>query len=160
MYLPPPRPRKGRAVYGGLIFLMVLGGFLLQSRWMQGVRERKDSNLVPQGMADKIGRWMLEKRGMDPNVLRAGDPGVERIDCETCLGTGEIFGEAGGRSICPICQGVGFRMIRRFDAAEKICPNCAGMGRTESLETGEVGVCPRCGGRGLVRSPPAPADWN
>lgn len=138
---------------------MVLGGFVLQSRWMQGVREKKDASILPQSMADKVGRWMLEKRGLDPGMLRTDAPGVEKILCETCMGSGETIGET-GRSICPICQGVGFRMIRRFDAAEKICPNCAGMGRAESPETGAVDVCPRCNGRGLVRTSLAPADGN
>lgn len=142
---------------------MVLGGIVLQSRWMQGVREKKDVSILPQSMADKVSRWMLEKKGLDPTTLLPDAPGVEKIHCETCMGSGQVSGDTGERTICPVCQGVGFRMIRRFDAADKICPNCAGMGRTELQATGLVGVCPRCDGRGLVHSrgaAPVPAAGN
>lgn len=148
----PRRPKRGKAIYGGLLIAMILGGFALQSRWMKHVQDQKDVSILSPGLADKVSRWMLEKKGMDPGALRFDEPGVEKINCETCLGTGKVMGAEGGPVICPICQGVGFHMIRRFDAADRICPNCAGMGRTERLDTGAVGVCPRCDGRGLIHS--------
>lgn len=148
----PRRPPRNRAVYGGLILAMVLGGFALQSRWMKEVQEKKDIDILPQSLADKVSRWMLEKKGIDPGTLQAGEPGIKKIHCETCLGTGKILGEDGGAAICPVCQGVGFHMIRRFDEADKICPNCAGMGRALLADRSAVGVCPRCDGRGLIHS--------
>jgi DnaJ-class molecular chaperone len=54
--------------------------------------------------------------------------------------------------MCPICLGLGFHMIKRFDASDRICPLCAGMGRVALPDTGVIGTCPRCEGRGLVRS--------
>ncbi|HAL92072.1 MAG TPA: hypothetical protein DCM68_03505 [Verrucomicrobia bacterium] len=142
----------GKSVYASLIFLFVVLGFVLQFNWMQGVKEKKAEEFAPQGLADKISRWMLQKRGLDPDMLSEGQPGVDKINCAICMGTGRVLGQPGEKAICPICQGVGFRMIRRFDAADRICPFCSGMGRVELPDTGVVGTCPRCDGRGLVRS--------
>lgn len=146
-----------------VITLLVIGGGILQFDWMQRARRAAGSeDLISNPVADKIGRWMLEKRGLGPggggDVLGglAEAPGVERIICETCMGTGEAPAVDGMPGICPVCQGVGFRMIRRFDAADRLCPLCAGMGRVELPDTGVVDTCPRCGGRGLVRSQPEP----
>jgi hypothetical protein len=154
--------RRGASknVYGLLIVAMVLVAFVLQYHWMQRVRELGADGIAPNTFAEKLSRWMLHKRGVsldDPAVL--GQIGTERIPCETCGQTGTLFSEAGAPVPCPICLGVGFRMIRRFDAADYICPACAGMGRVEMPDTGVVDTCPRCGGRGLVQSTAVvPAD--
>lgn len=143
-----------------VITLLVIGGGILQFNWMQRARRAAGSeDLISNPVADKIGRWMLEKRGLGPGAASsfgggAEAPGIERIICETCMGTGEAPPAGGAPGICPICQGVGFRMIRRFDAADRLCPLCAGMGRVELPDTGVVDTCPRCAGRGLVRSQP------
>lgn len=139
--------------------LLVVAGFFLQLNWMQQARKRSAPEMgMPGGFADKLGRWMLMKRGVDP-AAATGVPGVETIECEYCLGTGHILSPSGQKMICPVCQGVGSRLIRRLDEYDRICPLCAGMGRTELPDTGEIGTCPRCGGRGLIRSqvPDAPA---
>ena len=155
-----PRRSKSRTVYVVVIALLVIGGAILQFDWMQRARQAAGSgDIVSNPLAEKLGRWMLDKRGLSgPGAV--GDlqaPGVEKIMCETCLGTGEAPGADGRPGICPICQGVGFRMIRRFDSADRLCPLCAGMGRVEMPDTGEVANCPRCDGRGLVRAASAAA---
>lgn len=153
------RMRRGASknVYGLLIVAMVVIAFVLQYNWMQQIRQTGAEGIAPNTLAEKLSRWMLQKRGIatdDPAVY--GQVGTERVLCETCMGTGAILPESGAPIPCAICQGVGFRMIRRFDAADRICPACAGMGRVEMPDTGIVGTCPRCDGRGLVQSTAAP----
>lgn len=146
-----PQP-KGKGVYVGLMVLVVVAGFFLQLNWMHRIRERDLSEMAPNSMASKLGRWMLRQKGVESDAsLRA--PGVETIECENCQGTGGILSKEGSREICPICQGVGSRLIRYLDSSDYICPNCVGMGRAEDPDTHVVGPCPRCGGRGLIRNP-------
>ena len=143
-------------MYGVLILILVVGGGLLQFHWMQNARK---ANTVPDAFAEKLARWMMLKKGLTPEEagLDSGVPGAEKLPCQNCLETGSVLADGGGREICPVCLGVGFHLIRRLDSADRICPNCAGMGRTQKPGTGEYGTCPRCDGRGLVR-PPAAAE--
>lgn len=155
-----PRKTKGRLVYGIVIVLLIIGGAFLQFHWMQSAREAaRSGEIISNPVAEWIGRWMLEKRGLGagPGGMPIA-PGVERVDCPACLGTGKTPAVGGAPGICAICQGVGFRMIRRFEAAEKLCPLCAGMGRVERPDTGQLDTCPRCGGRGLVQTGISAAD--
>jgi hypothetical protein len=149
-----PRRPKGKRVYGLLVALLVVGGGILQYQWMQRVRQAGADDVVPPAFAEQIGRWMLAGKGLAPDggAISPNTAGAEKIICEHCMGSGSALSDLGERSICPICQGVGFHMIRRFDPADRICPFCSGMGRVELPDTGEVGTCPRCDGRGLVRS--------
>jgi hypothetical protein len=147
------RRRNRSGVYGGLIFVFVTVAFILQFQWMQRVRRSGQTDIVPESFASAIRSWMLRRSGIAPEEY---DPsleqfGIERRDCATCMTSGTVTGPDGQAGICPVCLGVGFRMIRRFDAADDLCPACAGMGRVELPDTGEVGVCPRCTGRGLIR---------
>ena len=144
------RQSKGKGVYFALMFLLVMVGFILQLNWMRGIREQEASEVDSHILSSKLGQWMLRQRGVGGEA--AAPAGVETVECGACQGTGQILGEGGKQEICPICQGAGMRLIRRFDAAERICPACGGMGRGESLDTGEVVTCPRCGGRGFIRS--------
>jgi hypothetical protein len=150
----PRRSKGGKRVYGALILLLVLGGGLLQFQWMQHIRETGKTDMVPNVLAEKLSRWMMQKSGipLEDSALSSDAQGIEKIVCETCMGTGRVLSGPGEKEICPICLGVGFHMVRRFDPADRICPLCAGMGRVERPDTGEVAVCPRCNGRGLVRS--------
>lgn len=143
---------RGKGIYGGVIFLLVLVGFILQFQWMDRMKESGSTDVVPQAFAEKLKVWMLRKKGMEPDTLSTEAKAAEEIPCRTCMGSGTILTPEGERLICPICLGVGFHMVRRFDPADHLCPLCAGMGRVEWPDTGEVGTCPRCGGRGLVRS--------
>ena len=147
-----PIEPKGKRVYGVLIVILIIGGGILQFNWMQKVRETGAADVMPQPLAEKLSQWMMAKMGIPREGGAAGEPGVEKIVCESCMGTGAALSAEGQKSMCPVCQGVGFRMIRRLDPADRICPHCAGMGRTE-LPGGGVGTCPRCDGRGLVRRP-------
>ena len=143
----------GKTIYGGVIFLLVLVGFVLQFHWMNSVQESGMSEeVVPQAFAEKLKIWMLRKKGIEPDTLSTEAKSAEQIPCETCMGFGTILTPQGQREICPICLGVGFHMVRRFDPAEKICPACAGMGRVKMTDTGAGATCPRCGGRGLIRT--------
>ena len=137
-------------MYGVLILILVVGGGLMQFHWMQTARK---ANTVPDAFAEKLARWMMLKKGLSPEEvgLETGAPGVEKLPCQNCLETGSVLADGGGREICPVCLGVGFHLIRRLDSAERICPNCAGMGRALQPDTGKYGTCPRCDGRGLVR---------
>ena len=147
------RRKPARRVYGLVIAVMVMTAIVLQYRWMSNVRATGAEGIVPNTLAEKLGQWMLMRRGIsleDPRM--AGQPGVEQIQCDTCMASGELFGEDGQKVMCPVCLGVGFRMVRRFEAGDRICPLCAGMGRVEMFDTGEIGTCPRCEGRGLVSS--------
>ena len=137
--------------------LVVVAGFFLQLNWMQRIRQRDLSEVAPNSMASKLGQWMLRQKGVESDAsLRA--PGIETIECENCQGTGSILSEEGFQGVCPICQGVGSRLVRRLDSSEYVCPACVGMGRVELPDTGEVGTCPRCGGRGLIRNPAETED--
>ena len=145
-----PRRAKGKRVYGTVILLLVLGGGYLQFQWMDKAHK---PDVVPNVLAEKVGRWMMQKRGISPHdeTLTSSVAATERVPCETCMGSGKALA-SGGKEICPICLGVGFHTIRRFDSTDRICPYCAGMGRAAMPDTGEVGSCPRCQGRGLVQT--------
>lgn len=143
-----PQP-KGKAPVVAVIGLVVIVGFFLQLNWMQSAKRNVD--IPANGFADRLGRWMLKQKGVETGPV-AGAPGVETLECDRCFGTGGILSADGQkREICPICLGVGSRLIRRLDSNDDLCPACGGMGRWESPDTGAVDTCPRCQGRGLVR---------
>lgn len=142
-----PAPRS-KSITVALMFVLVIAGFFLQLNWMQ--RAKRNAEIPENGFADKLGQWMLQQKGGGDAVV-AGEPGVETIECDRCLGTGGILSADGKRDICPICLGVGSRLIRRLHPDDYRCPACGGMGRMVLPDTGEVGTCPRCGGRGLIR---------
>ncbi len=145
---------KGRNVYVALMVVVVVAGFFLQLDWIRRMREQNSANIAPNALADKLGQWMLETKGVEAGGAAAA-PGVETIECGNCLGTGSVLSEDGRREMCPICMGVGSRLIRRLDPADKQCPACGGMGRVKWPDTGKVDTCPRCQGRGLIRRPAA-----
>lgn len=151
-------PRRGKGTYSFLILILVVVGATLQWNWMKQVRQDKTDVIVTDGFAGKLSRWMLARRGIhldDPVNWTETD--AERILCESCGGMGRSLREDGTIGPCPICQGVGFRMIRRFSPDENLCPFCVGMGRAVLPDTGEIATCPRCDGRGLVHTTP-PVD--
>ena len=150
-----PRRTKGKNVFGVLILLLVLAG-VWQYQWMKRIRQKGAKDVVPPVFAEQLSRWMLHKKGLDPEPVSLEVLGAEKIDCGACMGSGRSLAGGGENEICPICQGVGFHMIRRFDSADRICPACGGMGRVEMPDTGAVDTCPRCDGRGLIRNPPRP----
>lgn len=149
-----PQPR-GKRIYGIVILLLVVGGAYLQFKWMQQARKNSAEAIMQPAFAEKLQQWMLMKKGLAPGDSMAGGSAAEQIPCETCLGTGTFVPDTGVPTMCPICLGVGFHMIRRMDPGDRICPLCAGMGRVQRPDTGEVDTCPRCSGRGLVHSPAA-----
>ena len=154
----PPRPLtpfggkapapKGKSVTVALMFVLVVAGFFLQLNWMQ--RAKQNADIPANSFADKLGQWMLKQKGVSPGG-ETGAPGVESIECDRCFGTGGVLSPEGQRNICPICLGVGSRLIRRIHPDDYKCPACGGMGRMVLPDTGEVGTCPRCQGRGLIR---------
>ena len=145
----PARNNKGR--YGLILVLFVVAGFVLQFHWMQEAKKNASTDTLPPGFSKKISQWMLQKKGIALEDAGLDSADAEKIVCETCLGSGFHAASGDEKEMCPICQGVGFRMIRRIDAADRKCPACGGMGRVEFFDTGKVGTCPRCDGRGLVR---------
>jgi DnaJ-class molecular chaperone len=48
-------------------------------------------------------------------------------------------------------------MVRQFDAADRLCPACAGMGRVDLMDGSGAVTCPRCEGRGMIQSQAAAA---
>lgn len=139
-------------MFGGLIALLVVVGFILQYQWMKRARQEGAADIAPNTLAEKISHWMLEQKEPEAeSAVREAD-GTEKIFCEACLGTGTVLSGGDAKEICPICQGVGYHMVRRFDPADRICPACGGMGRLAMPDTGAVETCPRCTGRGLIRS--------
>jgi len=151
------RRSRGKTVYSGVIFLLVVVGFFMQFHWMNQVRESGNTDSVVSGeFASRLRDWMLRKKGLPSDTLSTEAQSAEKIPCETCMGSGTFLSPDGEREICPICLGVGFHMIRRFDPEERLCPFCSGMGRAFSLDTGEAETCPRCKGRGLILSHRSP----
>jgi len=114
------------------------------------MQETGSTDIVPQVFAKKLEQYMLRKRGLPPDTLSTEAKAAEKVPCRYCMEGGTIITPEGERAICPICQGVGYRMIRRFDPTDRLCPLCAGMGRVESPETGIIATCVRCNGRGLI----------
>lgn len=161
----PARPRsvfggkapapKGKNVTVALMFVLVIAGFFLQLNWMQ--RAKQNAEIPPDGFAAKLGQWMLNQKGAGESAA-TGAPGVENIECDRCFGTGGVLSPEGKREACPICMGVGSRLIRRLDPADYKCPACGGMGRMVLPDSGVVGTCPRCEGRGLIRRGGGTAD--
>jgi len=135
-----------------VIFLLVIIGFILQFQWMDRMKESGATDTVSPVFAEKLSHWMMLKKGLDPNMLSTDAQQAEKIACGNCMGGGTLLTPQGEREICPFCQGVGFRMVRRFDPADRICPFCLGMGRAVNPDTGEVETCLRCDGRGLIVS--------
>ena len=151
-----PQP-KGKGPVVAVIGLLVILGFFLQLNWMQRARENTD--IPANSFADKLGQWMLQQKGAEPVAGGGtGAPGVESIECDRCFGTGGVLSPDSKREICPICVGVGSRLIRRLDPNDVKCPACGGMGRMVLPDTGEVGTCPRCQGRGLIQRGGGTAD--
>ena len=151
-----PQP-KGKGPVVAVIGLLVILGFFLQLNWMQRARENTD--IPANSFADKLGQWMLQQKGAEPVAGGgSGAPGVESIECDRCFGTGGVLSPDSKREICPICLGVGSRLIRRLDPNDVKCPACGGMGRMVLPDTGEVGTCPRCQGRGLIQRGGGTAD--
>ena len=151
-----PAP-KGKSVTVALMFVLVIAGFFLQLNWMQ--RAKRTAEIPPDGFASKLGDWMLAQKGAGKAAGTApGAPGVETIECDRCFGTGGVLSADNKREICPICLGVGSRLIRRLDPDDVKCPACGGMGRMVLPDTDEVGTCPRCQGRGLIRRGGGTAD--
>ena len=74
-----PRQPKGKAIYVSMIILFLVAGFILQFNWIQRTREQQAAELAPGSFADKLGRWMLEKKGLDADALRPDVAGVEQI---------------------------------------------------------------------------------
>lgn len=141
-----------------MIFLLVIVGFILQYHWMNRVNKNDSMDTVSPAFAEKLSHWMMLKKGLDPDMLSTEGQQVEKVACVNCMGGGTLLSPQGDREICPFCQGVGFRMIRRFDPADRICPFCLGMGRAVHPDTDEVDTCLRCKGRGLILSHVAPPD--
>jgi len=154
----PPRPLsafgsqapspKSKNVYVALMVVLVIAGFFLQLNWMQ--RAKENAEIPPDGFAAKLGQWMLHQKGAGESAA-PGAPGVENIECDRCFGTGGVLSSDSKREICPICLGVGSRLIRRLDPNDVKCPACGGMGRMVLPDSGVVGTCPRCEGRGLIQ---------
>jgi hypothetical protein len=161
---------NGGRVPGGYAWIVVIiaAGFAiwLQSRWMkeQKAKALDGTHTVANGFADKAAEWMLRKRGLAPEKATPGggtassfDRNDRRVDCVACEGLGAVYGDDGKARPCGVCQGVGYRMIRPFDAQDVVCSACGGMGRLET-EGGGAETCPRCGGRGFVQQPPKEAE--
>ena len=134
-----------------VLVVFVVVGAVLQANWMQEAKNNASTDTLPQGFTKKISQWMLQKKGIALDDAALGSSEAKKIVCETCLGSGLHSSTGDEKEMCPICQGVGFRMIRKLDAADQMCPACGGMGRVEFYDTGNVGTCPRCDGRGLIR---------
>lgn len=157
----------GNAGYAWIVVLIAVGfAIWLQSRWMKEQKQRAldGTHTVSNGFADKAANWMLRKRGLAPEKASASgtaatsfDRADRRVDCVACEGLGAVYGDDGKPRPCGICQGVGYRMIRPFDAQDVICSACGGMGRIET-DAGGAETCPRCDGRGFVRQPPKEAE--
>jgi len=138
--------------------MLVVVGFILQFNWMDRVHESGDIDTMSPAFAEKLTHWMMLKKGLDPDMLSPDANNAEKVVCANCMGGGTVLTSQGEREICLFCQGVGFRMIRRFDQADRICPFCLGMGRAVHPDTGDVETCLRCHGRGLILSHVASPD--
>lgn len=156
-----PIGRKGRG--GGGIYLLAVVvaaavALMWQSRWMDRVRKEGGERMTPNGFAEKAGHWMLKRRGLESEGEAgaggagggAAAAGLKTIVCGACEGTGAVYDSEGRKVPCGVCLGMGERLVRPFDAEDRICSACAGMGRVEEEGGGAV-ECPRCGGRGYVR---------
>lgn len=83
---------------------------------------------------------------------------VIRIDCDHCTKFGTVRDPDNPRirAMCPVCFGVGYTSVRRFDELDVVCLACGGMGRIDDQEDGTWRTCRRCDGRGLHRA----NDWQ
>lgn len=81
---------------------------------------------------------------------------IARIDCDHCAKVGVVRDPDNPSlmSMCPVCFGVGYHSVRRFDDNDAICAACGGMGRTDI--GGNWRTCERCQGRGVFRL----NDWQ
>jgi DnaJ-class molecular chaperone len=100
---------------------------------------------------------LCEGRGvlmMDVAILKIP---VQQAGCGHCGRRGVLRDpEDNNRlKLCPVCFGLGKRLVRRMDARDEFCPGCQGMGRVADAEAPEGRWCRRCGGRGLVALPDA-----
>jgi hypothetical protein len=76
---------------------------------------------------------------------------ISRIPCATCAKFGMVRDEVDSSimKMCPVCFGIGYNTVRRFDELDGICAACGGMGRVD--EDGAWRTCNRCDGRGVHR---------
>lgn len=130
---------------------------IMQFRWMQ--KAKNDPSIASESFALALAKWAAgTERSMEKLPVEV-EGHTERISCHRCEASGIVYTQDGQRVPCPVCYGVGYRVVRYFDDNDRTCPLCGGMGRAEDFETGEVGTCPRCDGRGLIHRQ-APADTH
>lgn len=147
--------RQGRRLYGGFLLIGVLVLFVLQYRWMKETQRSEGRKMAANSVAVQLANWMLDQKGLTPEGVEepvVGNP--QQIVCFNCRGSGEIYEEDGRMEYCPICQGVGIRLVRPLHAEDRLCPACGGMGRLEGPDGHSVETCPRCQGRGLIQTRP------
>ena len=51
---------------------------------------------------------------------------------------------------CPVCNGLGKRLVKKFNDNEVLCPVCDGMGYRVSDDLEKPSPCPRCHGIGVL----------
>lgn len=89
--------------------------------------------------------WLSENRE------RFSPFSISRISCAKCGKYGKVrdAADASIAKMCPVCFGVGYHTVRRFDEKDGVCAPCGGMGRVD--EGGVWRTCRRCDGRGVHR---------
>lgn len=106
--------------------------------WLQAQKLQASAD---EGQAPVMPSFFLE--GM-PNL---GEQGLEWAECVR-----RVINDEGDYETCPICFGVGGRIIKKLDEADRRCPNCNAMGRWKNPDTGHAETCPRCDGSGLIQA--------
>ena len=98
------------------------------------------------------GMWLSRNRSIFAKSYIAVQN--RRIPCDYCgeLGTVRNPQRHEKMDVCPVCFGVGYHVIRKFDKHDTLCPLCGGAGRVVDESSGYAQTCPRCDGRGVIRN--------
>lgn len=77
---------------------------------------------------------------------------VQQANCTHCDRRGVLRDEEDNNrlKVCPVCYGLGRRLVRHMDSHDAFCPSCLGMGRVVDEGQPAGRWCRRCYGRGLI----------
>ena len=116
------------------------------------MKQGESGDVAPNILLEKFGLWFSAKLGARGRQRRVGR---EASYVQQLLWNRQPAGRAVSGNV--LFAKAWLSMVRQFDAADRLCPACAGMGRVDLMDGSGAVTCPRCEGRGMIQSQAAAA---